>query len=36
MDFTTRWGLVLGAGFLFLLAAVFIEVFIIRKSPPGR
>ena len=36
MDFAIRWGLVLGAGFLLLLAAVFIEVFIIRKSPRGR
>ena len=36
MDFALRWGLVLGAGFLLLLGAVFIELFIIRKSPRSR
>ena len=32
MDFALRWGLVLGAGFLLLLGAVFIELFIIRSQ----
>jgi hypothetical protein len=33
---TTRWLIVLGAGFLLLLGAVFIELFIIRKRPRVR
>jgi hypothetical protein len=36
MDFTTRWLIVLGAGFLLLLGGVCIELFVIRKSTRGR